>query len=307
MSASVVVIGSINQDVTVTVDRFPEPGETLYTRSLSYRLGGKGANQAAAAAHAGARSSFVGRVGSDAAGPALCEELAGHGVDVTGLLVDEGTTGSAFITVSATGENTILIDAGANGRVTARQATEAAATLGRADVVVLQGEIPAAANAAAIAAARGAGARTILNLAPVYDIAPQDLAAVDILVVNETEAGLVLGRPAPSGTDEALGAAARLAERGPRRILITLGGAGAVWHDAFAADGPRGAHVEAIAAGPVVDTTGAGDASVGALAAALALGLDFERAVSQAMRAGSAAVLSAGAAASYGAIKSIEI
>lgn len=305
MSASVVVIGSINQDVTVTVDRFPEPGETLYTRSLSYRLGGKGANQAAAAAHAGARVRFVGRVGSDAAGPALREELAGHGVDVSGLLVDQGTTGSAFITVSATGENTILIDAGANGRVTSEQVDAAALQAG--DVVVLQGEIPAVANAAAIASARRAGATTILNLAPVYGIAAEDLAAVDILVVNETEAGLVLGRPAPRGAAEALDAAAQLTERGPRRVLITLGGAGAVWYDAAVAGSPQGAHVNAISAGPVVDTTGAGDASVGALAAALALGLDFERAVSEAMRAGSAAVLSAGADASYGAIEPIRI
>lgn len=305
MSARVVVIGSINQDVTVTVDRFPEPGETLYTRSLSYRLGGKGANQAAAAAHAGADVCFIGRVGSDAAGPALREELAGHGVDATGLLVDEGTTGSAFITVAASGENTILIDAGANGRVTAERVDAAALQAG--DVVVLQGEIPAAANAAAISAARAAGATTILNLAPVYDIAADDLAAVDILVVNETEAGLVLGRPSPRGATEALDAAARLAERGPRRVLITLGGAGAVWYDAATAGDPRGAHIEAISAGPVVDTTGAGDASVGALAAALALGLDFERAVSEAMRAGSAAVLSAGAAASYGAIEPIRL
>ncbi|MDO4901079.1 PfkB family carbohydrate kinase [Actinomyces sp.] len=306
MPASVVVIGSINQDVTVTVDRFPQPGETLPARSLSYRLGGKGANQAAAAAHAGARARFIGRVGSDAAGPALREELAGHGVDVTGLLVDEGTTGSAFITVSATGENTILIDAGANGRVDSEQAARAV-TPGEGDVVVLQGEIPAAANTAAIASARYAGATTILNLAPVYDIAADDLAAVDILVVNETEAGLVLSRPAPSGAEDALAVAARLAERGPRRVLVTLGAAGAVWYDAVADGGPRGAHVEAVSAGPVVDTTGAGDACVGALAAALALGLNFERAVVEAMRAGSTAVLSAGAAASYGAISAIGI
>lgn len=296
--ARVIVVGSINQDATVTVDRFPQPGETLYTRSLTYRLGGKGANQAAAAAHAGAATSFVGRVGSDGAGPALRAELASHGVDVGSLLVDEGTTGTAFITVSAQGENTILIDAGANGRVTADQA--AAVAPGEGDIVVLQGEVPPQTNTEVIALARAAGATVVLNIAPVYPIAPQDLAAVDVLVVNETEAGLVLGREAPHGAAEAREVARALAELGPARVLVTLGAAGAVWRD-----GERSAHVEAVDAGPVVDTTGAGDATVGALAAALSMGLDFERAVAEGMRAGSAAVLAQGAASSYGGITPI--
>ena len=296
--ARVIVVGSINQDATVTVDRFPRPGETLHTRSLTYRLGGKGANQAAAAAHAGAVTAFVGRVGSDGSGPALREELAGHGVDVGGLLTDEGTTGTAFITVSAEGENTILIDAGANGRVGVDQA--AAAAPGEGDVVVLQGEIPPEVNTAVIALARKAGACLVLNMAPVYPIAPEDLAGVDVLVVNETEAGLVLGCEAPHGSEAALAAARALAGLGPRRVLITLGAVGAVWFD-----GGRSAHVGAVAVGPVVDTTGAGDATVGALAAALSMGLGFERAVAEGMRAGSAAVLAQGAASSYGRIAPI--
>lgn len=297
----VIVIGSINQDVTVTVDRFPQPGETLYTRSLAYRLGGKGANQAAAAAHAGATTLFVGRVGADAAGPALATELAGHGVDVGALIVDgDVTTGSAFITVAASGENTILIDAGANGRVAPTQA-EDALTLTSGDVVVLQGEVPPQVNERAVAWARQVGAVSVLNVAPVYDVAPEVLVDVEVLVVNETEAGLLLDREPPRTRAQAQAAAHDLVDRGPSRVVVTMGGSGAVW-----SDGACEGHVPALDLGPVVDTTGAGDASVGALAAALAAGLDFERAVSEGVRAGSTAVLAPGAAASYSAIKPIE-
>ena len=293
----VIVVGSINQDITVTVDRFPRPGETLSGTSTTYRLGGKGANQAAAAAHAGATALFVGRVGGDASGIALREELREHGVDVSALRTDEETTsGIAFITVNAVGENTIILDAGANGRVAGEQAA-AEVELAPDDVVVLQGEIPPAVNEAVIAWTHAAGARVVLNLAPVYPIPAETLASVDVLVVNEGECGLVLGAPAPETAEEAVSAAVALHERGIPRVLVTLGGNGA----ARASD--EGAvHVPAIDLGPVVDTTGAGDAAVGALAAALAAGHDFPDAVNEGMRAGSTAVLSAGAAASYAGI-----
>ncbi len=293
----VIVVGSINQDITVTVDRFPQPGETLSGTSTTYRLGGKGANQAAAAAHAGATALFVGRVGGDASGIALREELREHGVDVSALRTDEETTsGIAFIAVNAVGENTIILDAGANGRVAGEQAA-AEVELAPDDVVVLQGEIPPAVNEAVIAWTHAAGARVVLNLAPVYPIPAETLASVDVLVVNEGECGLVLGAPAPETAEEAVSAAVALHERGIPRVLVTLGGNGA----ARASD--EGAvHVLAIDLGPVVDTTGAGDAAVGALAAALAAGHDFPDAVNEGMRAGSTAVLSAGAAASYAGI-----
>ena len=293
----VIVVGSINQDITVTVERFPEPGETLSGTSTSYRLGGKGANQAAAAAHGGAEALFVGCVGGDASGITLREELRGHGVDVGALRTDEEiTTGIAFITVSAAGENTIILDAGANARVTGSHAAEAIG-LEAGDVVVLQGEIPAATNEEIIDWTHRAGARVVLNLAPVYAIAPRVLDSVDVLVVNETECGLVLGSPAPGTPEEALASAAALRERGIASVLVTLGAAGAVW---ACAEGSG--HLPALDLGPVVDTTGAGDASVGVLAAALPAGHDFASAVAEGMRAGSTAVLAAGAAASYAAI-----
>ena len=118
----VIVVGSINQDVTVTVDRFPHPGETLSGSSLTYSLGGKGANQAAAAAHSGVTVTFVGAVGSDPSGQRLRSDLASHGVDVTYLREVEGPSGTALITVAASGENTIILDAGANAAVTAEPA-----------------------------------------------------------------------------------------------------------------------------------------------------------------------------------------
>ena len=191
----VIVVGSINQDITVTVDRLPQPGETLSGTSTTYRLGGKGANQAAAASHGGAAAVFVGRVGGDPSGITLREELGAHGVDVSALRTDEEvTSGIAFITVSTAGENTIILDAGANGRVTGRQAVDAVA-LTEHDVVVLQGEIPSSANEEVISWAHGAGARVVLNLAPVRPVSPRALADVDVLVVNETECGLVLDAP----------------------------------------------------------------------------------------------------------------
>lgn len=293
----VIVVGSINQDITVTVERFAEPGETLSGSGVAYTLGGKGANQAAAAAHSGARTLFIGRVGADPAGRGLRDELASHGVDTTWLLEDPTPSGTALITVEApTGQNTIILDAGANGRVTGEQAA-AEVELGSDDVVVLQGEIPPAVNEAVIAWTHAAGARVVLNLAPVYPIPAETLASVDVLVVNESECGLVLGAPAPETAEEAVSAAVALHERGIPRVLVTLGGNGAV-----RASDEGAVHVPAIDLGPVVDTTGAGDAAVGVLAAALAAGHDFPDAVSEGMRAGSTAVLSAGAAASYAGI-----
>ena len=213
--ARVIVVGSINQDVTVTVDRFPSPGETLSGTSLTYSLGGKGANQAAAAAHSGATVIFVGALGSDPSGQRLRCDLASHGVDVTHLREADGPSGTALITVAASGENTILLDAGANATVSI---TPAKASLFPApsDIVVLQAEIPERANAEALAWAHSFGARVLLNLAPARQTDPALMARMDILVVNETEAGLTLGMPAPASPMEAIGVARAL--RGAHRL-----------------------------------------------------------------------------------------
>lgn len=297
--ARVIVVGSINQDVTVTVDRFPSPGETLSGSSLTYGLGGKGANQAAAAAHSGVTTLFVGAVGSDPSGQRLRDELASHGVDVTHLRTVDGPSGTALITVAASGENTIILDAGANAAVTTEPA-KASLIPASSDVVVLQAEVPAEANAAAIEWAHSHGARVLLNLAPARDTAPATLAQVDVLVVNETEAGLTLGLPAPATPTEAIGIARALRGMGPRHIVVTLGAQGAAW-----VSGAEVGHCPAVTLGKVADTTGAGDACVGALAAALALGMPFAEAVAAGMRAGATAVLTPGAASSYMALPQI--
>ena len=295
----VIVVGSINQDVTVTVDRFPSPGETLSGTSLTYGLGGKGANQAAAAAHSGVPVFFVGAVGTDLSGQRLRADLASHGVDVTHLREVDGPSGTALITVASSGENTIILDAGANATVTVEPA-KASLFPAPSDIVVLQAEIPPAANAAAIEWAHSFGARVLLNLAPARATDPATLSRVDILVVNETEAGLTLGLPAPATPTEAIGIARALRGMGPRHIVVTLGAQGAAW-----VSGAEVGHCPAVTLGEVTDTTGAGDACVGALAAALALGMPFAEAVAAGMRAGATAVLTPGAASSYAALPQI--
>ena len=297
--ARVIVVGSINQDITVTVDRFPAPGETLSGTSLAYSLGGKGANQAAAAAHSGAPVVFVGAVGSDLSGQRLRTDLASHGVDVTHLREASGPTGTALITVSASGENTIIVDAGANSTATIEHA-RASLVPDPSDIVVLQAEIPAEANAAALEWAHSFGATVMLNLAPARPTDADLLARVDVLVVNETEAGLALGMPAPATPTEAIGILWALRGLGPRHIMVTLGADGAAW-----ASGSQAEHCPALSLGEVVDTTGAGDACVGALAAAMALGKPFNQAVADGMRAGSTAVLVSGAAPSYAALPTV--
>lgn len=299
----VITLGSVNQDITVTTQRFPAAGETLTGSSVSYRLGGKGANQAAAAAHAGAESVFVGLVGDDAPGAMLREGLERHGVDTRRLgTVAGGSSGTAHITVDASGENTIIVVPGTNRLVDAALLDRIVPPLAASDVLVLQGEVPLAADVAAARAARGVGAVVILNLAPAVPLDEGVLRLLDVLIVNETEAGIVLGGPAPRSRDEAASAARRLVGRGPGHVLITLGADGAVW-----SDGPRAGSVPAPPVEAVVDTTGAGDAVVGVLAAGLAAGLGFPEAVRAAVRAGSLSVGRAGAADSYGTFELEEV
>ncbi len=299
----VITLGSVNQDITVTTQRFPAAGETLTGSSVSYRLGGKGANQAAAAAHAGAESVFVGLVGDDAPGAMLREGLERHGVDTRRLgTVAGGSSGTAHITVDASGENTIIVVPGTNRLVDAALLDRIVPPLAASDVLVLQGEVPLAADVAAARAARGVGAVVILNLAPAVPLDQGVLRLLDVLIVNETEAGIVLGGPAPRSRDEAASAARRLSGRGPGHVLITLGADGAVW-----SDGPRAGSVPAPPVEAVVDTTGAGDAVVGVLAAGLAAGLGFPEAVRAAVRAGSLSVGRAGAADSYGTFELEEV
>jgi ribokinase len=287
VGAGVVVVGSVNIDVVAELERFPRPGETLRAVDVRRNLGGKGANQAVAASRVHDDVAFIGRVGDGDRGQAVCDELGGHGVDVSMLRgVPDATTGTAFIQVAG-GENTIVLDAGANDAWDDLDDDERRAVADAA-VVVCQMEVPAAVNAAAAQACRG---RLVVNAAPARAV-DELLPSCDPLVVNEHELA-VLAEADIDDADAVSQAAAALLERGAVSIVVTLGAQGAVWmtHD------DRGS----VAAPPVevVDSTGAGDAFVGVLAARLAVGDVLQDAVRRAVAAGSVAVQAAGTQDSY--------
>jgi ribokinase len=301
----VLVVGSVNRDVTVSTERFPAPGETVLGGSVLTGLGGKGANQAVAAARAGAATRFLATVGEDGEGRELVESLAAAGVDTT--LVERAAglaTGTALVTVDATGENQIVVVPGANAATGADRVRAASPAVRAADVVVAQGEIPVA----SIEEVAAASPRLfVLNLAPFVQVSREVLGRVDVLVVNATEAGQVLGTAAPSSLGEARTAVLALAGL-VRNAVVTLGGDGAVLAGdavgaAAAADpgtpGTAARHVPVPRSVPVVDATGAGDAFVGVLAARLAAGSALAEAAAAAVAAATATVRVAGAAHAY--------
>lgn len=288
MSPRVSVLGSLNTDISVTVPRLPSAGETVLGRDAVIGSGGKGGNQAVAAARLGARVRMNGCRGDDEFGRRLGAELAGQGVDTAGVRVFDGAaSGLALITVDASGENTISVAPGANAL--AGEEEVAMALAGGCDALVLSAEIPSATLASALAAARAAGVLCVLNLAPVPAEATSLVARADWLVVNLPEAGAVLGR-AVAATD-GVAAAEALARLGARHVAVTRGAAGAVLAGV--------AGTVAVPGFPVVsvDSVGAGDAFVGALAVALAAGESPAGAVRLACAAGAAATTGRGARA----------
>lgn len=285
----VLVVGSINQDFVLRVERRPQPGETVTGAELSLHGGGKGANQAAAAALLGARVAFLGRVGDDAFGKELVRELGETGVDTSLVSSAEGVhTGTAFITVTPDGENAITVAPGANRALSPTDVDLAWRRLGGLSVVVCQMEIPLACVEQAARLARKSGARFVLNLAPPSRIPEDLLRSTDVLVVNEHEAAFLLGREVES-VGGASRAAGELLARGPGSAVVTLGASGAV----VAAPGDV-RHVPAPRV-EAVDTTAAGDAFVGALAARIAADDTLEEAVSYAVAAGAITVTRPGA------------
>ncbi len=287
MTATLIVLGSANTDYTVLVERHPQPGETLLGDELVVATGGKGANQALAAARSGAMPVFLGAVGDDGNGRQMLDALGAGGVDVSSVaVVDDAPTGIALITVSRDGENTIVVAAGANARVNAHEVEAAIRAVGGARTVLLaQLEIPLPVVADAASIIDELGGRTVLNLSPSREVPDALLSLCDPLVVNESEAHDLSGLPVGS-IDEAAAAAQALLER-CRSVVITLGGEGAV----FASPSASG-HVAAPRV-TVVDTTGAGDAFVGALAAELAesgASAELRVAVERGVAAGAAAV-----------------
>ncbi|MFB8279049.1 ribokinase [Nocardia colli] len=290
MTGLIVVIGSMNQDVVCEVAKLPGPGETVLSVGSRMNPGGKGANQAVAAAKVGGCVEFVGRVGRDSAAAALRDSMGAAGVKTTGLREVPGVrTGRAYVTVAA-GENQIVVDPGAN--FVWESGADEAELLESADVVVAQLEIPLA----VVAWAAGLARRFVLNAAPAAQLDDDLLRRCDPLVVNEYELAAISG--AATGTTEQAGQAARsLCLRGAPSVVVTLGAAGSV----LARKASDSVEVTYQAAPQVdsVDSTGAGDAYVGALSTALADGADLPEAVAFATAAASLSVRSPGTHAAY--------
>jgi ribokinase len=296
----VFVAGSINMDVVATADRHPRIGETVAGHAVLYFPGGKGANQAVAAAKLGAPTTLIGRVGRDAFGGQLQTFLAAQGVDL-GFVREtpQAHTGTAIITI-ANADNTIVVIPGANGLVGA--ADVEAPSLANGDIAVSQFEIPLSAITAFFKRARSAGATTILNPAPAIEFDPAMLDLVDILILNETELGLLTKTGLDDTDDDArFIAAVRSLPAGRRKIIcVTLGKRGVL---TLVNDAPLITPGRSVKA---VDTTGAGDCFVGAVAAQLAAGKSIGDALNYANGAASISVQRMGAAPSMPTAAEVE-
>lgn len=288
MTARVVVVGSLNVDRTFRVERLPAAGHTIHARSRSTAAGGKGANQAVAAALLGADVALVGAVGGDQGGDDLLASVAGAGVDVTGIVRVDAPTGEAVVLVDADAENLIVVSGGANLCLDATAVTSA---VGAARFVIAGFEVPDDAVLAAAARARELGARFVLNPSPMRRLPAGLLGPGALLVVNEHELAMLAGGDGPVRER----ARAASGQFGGCEVLVTLGARGALLHDASTG------HPAEIVAPRVdaVDTTGCGDAFMGALVAGLAADLDPIDAATRAVEAGAFVATRPGAQSSY--------
>lgn len=266
----IVVFGSINIDMVMRVDTLPQPGQTMLCGDYLLTPGGKGANAAVAAARAGSATALYGKVGDDVfAGPALATLRAAN-VDLGGVEVSKHPTGCGSVWVDASGENAIVVASGANMDARADRVPDA--LLGPGGIVVLQLEVPPAQNWALVERARQRGARILLNAAPTGTVPESVLRAIDVLVVNEVEASAIAAQIGlESNRPDRV--PARLSERFAMVCIVTLGGTGAIL------SGPRGGLMTPALPVEPVDTTGAGDAFCGVLAAAMERRLDWGQAL----------------------------
>jgi ribokinase len=272
----IAVIGSANLDIVLTVDEHPEPGQTILSRNVSTSVGGKGINQAIAAARAmTGRVSFIGQIGDDPAGHEVVQELLKNSVDATHLGKRRGQTGRAYIAVTAHGDNSIIVAPHVNGALDANAVIAALDQL-EPRVVLTQLEIPVSAVEAAAAWCSQHSRRFLLNPSPTQGLTPEVLELADPVIVNQGEAEAIVGNRAPGVAE----LAATLATRA-RSVVVTAGAEGA-----FIAQGGTVHHIPAHVV-DVVDTTGAGDCFAGTLAAALSQGSSLIEAVTAANHAAS--------------------
>ncbi len=289
---TVLVLGSSNIDIVVRVDKLPSAGETVLGEERREYWGGKGANQALAAVRSGAEVRFVTMLGNDAGGDAYGRYLVESGVSPDGILRSKASTGAALIVVDKKGENQIAVAPGANELLTPGRIRRKAGLLDFGDVVLAQLEVPVPSVVAAFERGRKRGACNILNPAPIAGELPREVIRLaDVLAPNETEAAHLAELAKPPETDEEFLRTARaLRALGPSRVVITAGAKGA-----FLLDEKQACWLRPPAGIEVVDTTGAGDAFCGALAARFAEGAGFEDAVRFAVSAGSCSVKRYGA------------
>ncbi|PNB75086.1 ribokinase [Pseudomonas sp. GW456-E7] len=300
MSAKVVVIGSLNMDLVTRAPRLPKGGETLIGQSFATVSGGKGANQAVAAARLGARVSMIGCVGNDAYGEALRGALLAEQIDCQAVSTIDGSSGVALIVVDDSSQNTIVIVPGANGALTAEAIDRFDSVIQAADVLICQLEVPDASVGHALKRGRELGKTVILNPAPASRPLPSHwYGSIDYLIPNESEASALSGVSVDS-LETAQAAATRLIALGAGKVIITLGAQGSLF-----ADGQRFEHFPA----PVVkavDTTAAGDTFVGGFAAALAAGQDEVQAIRFGQVAAALSVTRAGAQPSIPALSDVQ-
>lgn len=296
----IVVIGSSNTDLIAQVPRLPQAGETLLGGTFSIAPGGKGANQAVAAARLGAAVTLVAQVGIDDFGSQALQNFEREGLDTRFIVRDEAApSGVALIFVGGEGENMIVVVPGANAHLTPADVDRAAEAITSAEVLLLQLEIPLETVRYAARRAAAAGTRVILNPAPAQPLPAELLQSVSILTPNRREAELLSGQPAPDAT-AALAAAEKLRAQGVGTVVITLGAQGALWVGEASSGLVPAPSVQAL------DTTAAGDAFNGALAVALGEGRELQEAICFANAAGALATTRLGAQPSLPTRREVE-
>jgi len=289
--AAIVVVGSLNMDLVAVVPRLPGPGETLLGSQYFTAHGGKGANQAYAAAKLGGDVAMLGRVGSDEYGRQMRANLQAVGCDVTGVEAVDGSSGLAMILVAESGQNSIVVVPGANHRLLPGDLERGDARLAQAQIVLLQLESPAETVLEAARRAKPHGAQVILDPAPALPNPPPDLfKLIDVLTPNESEAAHLLGRQARDlTTDDAASIARKLQSLGPPTVIVKMGSQGCLL-----AEGRKLRQIPAPSV-TVADTTAAGDVFNAALAVARAEGASLEKACEFAVRAAAVSVTRFGA------------